>query len=67
MLSPLEFTIILDDTSKRKACDLLASRLASSKLTKDNAQLIAKLLGQSNRSSVVRVDRRRDLRLFFGR
>jgi hypothetical protein len=47
MLAPLEFTIILDDTSKRKACDLLASRLASSKLTKDNLQLIAKLLGFS--------------------
>jgi len=47
MLAPLEFTIILDDTSKRKACDLLASRLASSRLTKDNLQLIAKLLGFS--------------------
>ena len=44
----LSLTTVKDDTSKRKACELLTSRLASSKLTiKDNAQLIVKLLGQS--------------------
>jgi hypothetical protein len=43
----LSLTTVKDDTSKRKACELLTSRLASSKLTKVNAQLIAKLLGQS--------------------
>lgn len=42
-----EFTTVEDVSSKRMACDLLTSRLASSKLTKDNSQLISKLLGFS--------------------
>ena len=48
MLSRIEFTTVEDVSSKRMAYDLLISRLASSKITKDNAQLISKLLGLTN-------------------
>jgi GNAT superfamily N-acetyltransferase len=47
MLSRMVFATVEDDSSKREARELLTSRLASSGLTKDNSQLISKLLGFS--------------------